>query len=54
MKKYEGIILPIYRPWDLEKFPACPARWGEGGERKDMKHVNILSTYAFRFHVLDV
>ena len=27
MKKYEGITLPIYRQWDLEKFRARPAGW---------------------------
>ena len=31
MKKYERITLPIYRPWDFEKFRARPARWR--GER---------------------
>ena len=54
MKKYEGITLPIYVPWDLEKFRARPAGrrgkervckiWVYGGgvgERKDMKHVNM-------------
>ena len=53
MKKYEGIILPIYRPLDSEKFQACPARPRGGvakyelgvGERKDMKRVNT-STQA--------
>jgi len=41
MKKYEGITLPMYRPWDLEKFQARPAsRRGGVGERKDMKHGN--------------
>ena len=41
MKKYEGISLPIYGPWDLER--ARPASRGVGGvgERKDMKHVNM-------------
>ena len=57
MKKYVGHVkirtLPIYRPWDLEKFRAHPfilGRSGVGGgsqfpglgvpQRKDMKHVN--------------
>ena len=43
MKKYEGIMLPIYESRDLEKFWARPA--GEGvGEKKDMKHVNKSSS----------
>ena len=52
MNKYEGITLPIYVPWDLEKFQARPARRRGGGsqntssgvglgERKDMKHVKF-------------
>ena len=41
MKKYKRITLPKYKPWDLKKFQARPARRGGGvGERKDMKHVN--------------
>ena len=32
MKKYEGITLPIYRPWDLEKFRACRGRWRGGSQ----------------------
>ena len=44
MKKYEGITLPIYRPWDLEKFQVHPAT-REGGlqntsweGRRDQRH----------------
>ena len=50
MKKYEGITLPIYGPWDLEKFRTRPSRCGGEGvvkyefrgkvsERKNMKYV---------------
>ena len=42
MKKYEGITLPIYRPWDLEKFLARPARWSRirvgGRGRREKRH----------------
>ena len=34
MKKYEGITLPIYGPWDLEKFLACLTRRGGGWSAK--------------------
>ena len=43
--KYEENMKEL--PWDLEKFRARPARWGEGGERRDMKHVNKTS---FLYH----
>ena len=57
MNKYEGITLPIYEPWDCEKYRALPARrWGEGGsqntslgggvgERKCIKHVKMSPNY---------
>ena len=32
-KKYEGITLPIYEPWDLKKFRARPVRRGGGGSQ---------------------
>ena len=57
MKKYEGITLLIYRPWDLEKFETRPARpegykirvggGGNRGKRKDMKHVKTLKYIFF-------
>ena len=57
MKKYEGITLPTYRPWDLEKFQARPARPGTGGSqntslggrRREERHETCQnrSSYAY-------
>jgi len=63
MKKYVGNMkirtLPIYGPWDLEKFRAQPLISGRGGggppfpglgvpQRKDMKHVNSELSPSYR------
>ena len=64
MKKYDGIMkdigrnmkirtLPIYGPWDLEKFRAHPLISGGGDgsqglgipQRKDMKHVHFEARF---------
>ena len=43
VKKYEEIILPIYIPWDLEKFQVRRHdRWGVG-ERKTWNMSNVKS-----------
>ena len=55
MKKYEGIILPIYGPWDLQKFRARPTRWRGGGctfrevgERKNMKQYLKMTIFFWK------
>ena len=44
MKKYIGITLPIYGPWDSEKFRARPLIYEEGGVRREKRRVKDVKS----------